>query len=329
MAESKSLDELSNRLKTTIYNEVVSRVEDPSNATKLELAFREHLASIHYSLIGAVPKPGLVEAYYLKYIVANLKIILKGKAVGKSYEELSRYVHLYPEELAGRRDLVISSLSAGDLNETAKLLRDSEFGEDIDSAIKTFGETGRTQVFDMYLDKAIYSRIIKEFYSLRRDELHGIMGSESAKVNSLVSVDLDMYNVLAVLRAKIWDLEPRTTRELVVKPTFQVSEDVLRSMIETESLDDAIKQLARTEYRHLVPSGAVDENAIAKLEEGFNSITYKKSMAPFLWDVFGMSVVMGIIKLKELEKRNLTAIAYGVEAKMGFQKIMPKVIFVK
>ena len=46
-------------------------------------------------------------------------MILKGKALGKSYEKLLPKINLRAEELVGRRDLVVKALVAQDLRRSS------------------------------------------------------------------------------------------------------------------------------------------------------------------------------------------------------------------
>ena len=61
-------------------------------------------------------------------------MILKGKALGKSYEELLPKINLRAEELVGRRDLVVKALVAQDLDEAVSVLSGSEFFEQASKA---------------------------------------------------------------------------------------------------------------------------------------------------------------------------------------------------
>ena len=73
---------------------------------------------------------GILNAYFIKYITWNLKIVLKGKALGKSYEELLPKVNLRAEELVARRDILVKALVAKNLEEAIAAISGSEFGED-------------------------------------------------------------------------------------------------------------------------------------------------------------------------------------------------------
>ncbi len=66
LAESRGIEDLVGRLKGTPYNEAVSKVTRPYTSEKLEVAFREHLASTHHSIIRVSPRQSFLKAYYTK-----------------------------------------------------------------------------------------------------------------------------------------------------------------------------------------------------------------------------------------------------------------------
>ena len=102
---------------------------------------------------------GILNAYFIKYITWNLKIVLKGKALGKSYEELLPKVNLRAEELVARRDILVKGFSGQKFRGSdCRNFWGSEFGEDVgegQAAIK-YKEKGDLRIFDTYLDHAFY-----------------------------------------------------------------------------------------------------------------------------------------------------------------------------
>jgi len=312
LAESKSLDDLVVKLKGTIYNEAVSRLQPPYTPRSLEAAFREHLAYIHFRLTQTTPKAELLSAYYLKYISGNLKMVLKGKAQDRPYEEIAGHIDLYAEELLGRRDLIIRALSAQDLKQAVEVFEGSEFASDAESALKVIGETSRYQVFDVYIDRAFYNKVLEAFIREAEDDRW---------VRDIVAVDIDSYNTLAVLRGKLWNLSPPDIRGLIIEPTFSVKD--------AETLSEGLKCLTGTTYRTLIPQVDGEEAALAALEDAFQILTYKRALKPFIWDIQGMSVVLGLVKLKELEVRNLSAIAFGVAQHLGLKDIASRLTMLR
>lgn len=312
LTESRNLEELAVKLKGTPYAESVSRVERPYSAAKLEFAFLEHLSATHFRLMRRSTNQQLA-AYYMKYIARNLKTVLKGKAIGKAYDDLVKHVDLYPEELIGRRDLIVKALSAPDLNEAVKLLKESEFGDAVASASKSYEETGNVQVFDLYLDQVLYDDIRKSF---REGEY------EVRLVKPLVAIDIDSYNILAILRSKLWDLPVSEQRSLMVNPVT-VKRDILDRMIAAPTVPDAMKYLQETNYRDIAPKGGADEAMVSQLEEAFTALTHTRAQYAFIWESGEIGVA--IIKLLEAEIRHLSAIAFGVEVGAPPQTILAKI----
>ncbi len=88
LAESRDLEELLTRIKNTKYADAVSKLQKPFTAGNIESALRSELADIHYSIAKSAGQSDVLDAYYLKFVISNLKLILKGKALGKSQEEI-------------------------------------------------------------------------------------------------------------------------------------------------------------------------------------------------------------------------------------------------
>jgi V/A-type H+-transporting ATPase subunit C len=322
LAEAKDLDDLVNRLRGTIYAEFVTKLEKPFHLDDLDFAFRKHLSFIHNSLVKSIPNSDILRAYYMKYISWNLKTILKGKALKKTHDEITHYVDLYAEELIGRRDLVVKALATGNLVESIEILKNSEFGEEAQLALNIFQEKNNVQIFDAFIDKAFFNTIIQIYKKKLKRE-------EKKRLKTIIAIDLDSYNILTVLRAKIWNLSTSQTKDLIIEPIFDITKDILDDMIESDSISQAVKFLEITDYRTVLQEAPTEKEAISKLETAFQIYGYQKAKRPFLWDLFSISTALGIIKLKELELHNLSNIAFGIEQKFEAQKIIQKIITLK
>ena len=323
LAESKDLEDLATRLKGTIYSDAVSRASRPYSAEKLEMAFREYLATMHHALIQVTPNPDLLVSYYMKHIAWDLKTVLKGKALGMGFEEILKHLNLRAEELIGRRDIVVKAVAAKDLDEASNLLKGSEFGEEVEAAVGLYKSKRDVQILDTYIDRALYRSITSSYHRLRKRRVRGA-SSEVLKAKEIVAIDVDSYNVLSILRAKLWDLTPSEARGLLVGPSFNLTNKLLERMITAESISEAARYLSTTPYRKALPVGVPDEELMARLESNLELMGYEEAWKTFTWQVYGLGVVLGVLKLRELEIRNLSAIAFGVEQDLGFHQIMSK-----
>ena len=316
LAESRDIEELVTRLKNTVYLDVLAKLTSPSSAEKVEGALREYLVNQHAKMVNISGGSGILNAYFVKYIIMNLKMVLKGKALGKTYEELLPKINLRAEELVGRRDLVVKALVAKDLEEAVGSLAGSEFGEDAAKAAAAYKEKGDVRLFDTYLDHAFHHALHRAL----------VTEANAPDVKKLVATDIDSYNVLAVLRGKFWGLSRQDITDLIVTTTPKVTREILMKMINTEKLTEAIGELNDTVYRDIVPQNIVNDiDAIMQLEAGFESVALKRVASSFR-AVFTVAIMLSAIKLMMIEVRNLAAIAAGVEQKVPAETIMQRLI---
>ena len=311
LAESRDLDELMIRIKNTVYADAVAEVEKPYTSQNIESALRSYLADVHYG-ISKTAGGGILDAYYLKFIISNLKQILKGKVLGKSQEEIETHINLHAEELIKQRDIVIKALVAKDLEETVANLNQTEFGEDIAKAAALYADKKSLQIFDTYFDKILMSRLVKA------------LKSGDIDASKLVSMDIDFYNILSVIRGKFWGLDEQHIQDLIIIQSPAAKELLLR-MMSVGTIRDAFNELSNTKYRDLIPQSENELDAIAEFERSFELTIYQSSLNSFT-KMFSLATTVGITKLTAFEVRNLAAIAYAVEQKIPTETTMSKLI---
>ncbi|NDF47265.1 MAG: ATPase [Nitrosopumilaceae archaeon] len=188
LAESRDLDELITRIKNTKYVDAVSKITKPLNAAKIESALRGELAEIHYSIAKTAGKLDILDAYYMKFLISNLKLILKGKALGKSQEEIEPHLNLHAEELINQRDIIVKALTARDLEEAVASLSSVEFGDEMAKAVSLYNDKKNVQIFDVFLDKMLYQHlgramrsIVTQTPSVPRELLGKLISSDSVR----------------------------------------------------------------------------------------------------------------------------------------------------
>jgi V/A-type H+-transporting ATPase subunit C len=312
LAESRDIEELVTRMKNTVYLDALAKLTKPYTAETVEGALREHLVNQHAKIVNIANGSAILNAYFVRYITLNLKIILKGKAMNKTYEELLPKVNMRAEELVGRRDLVVKALVAKDFDDAINSLAGSEFGEDARKAAQAYKEKGDIRVFDTYLDHAFYKSLDRAV----------AFESKLQDTQKLIGIDIDSYNILSVLRGKFWGLSPNEVHELIVTTTSKVPKDVLQRMINTEKIQEAISELSGTIYKELIPRNAANDiDAIMQLESAFQKESLRRIMNSYR-TVFTVGNLLASIKLMAYEIRNLGAIAAGVEQKIMADKII-------
>lgn len=316
LAESRDIDELVTRIKNTVYLDAFAKLVKPYTAEKIEGALREYLVNSHAKMVNITGGSGILNAYFVKYVIWNLKIVLKGKALGKSYEELLPKVNLRAEELVGRRDIIVKALVAKSLDEAIAATAGSEFHEDASKAAVAYKEKGDLRLFDIYLDHVFYH------------DLGRAMNAESQSIDAkkIASVDIDSYNILAILRGKFWGLSSTAISELIVTTTPKVPNDLLQKMINIEKITEAAGELANTVYKDIIPQNAVNDiEFILQLETNFEGLSVRSVLGAFR-SMFSVGIMVAAIKLMIIEVRNLSAIAAGIEQMVPPETILTRLI---
>ena len=314
LAESRDLDELMTRMRNTSYSDAVSKIPKPITSEKIESALRSHLADIHYSISKTGGDSKVLEAFYLKFIISNLKQILKGRVLGKTQEEIEPRLNLHAEELIKQRDIVLKALVAKDLEETVSSLNSTVFGEDVAKAVTLYNEKKNIQIFDTYFDKILIKQL-GDSYRLSGDK----------DLARIVSMNIDFYNLLSILRGKFWGLDEGQIQDLLVSSTSGAPKDLLSRMIAAGSVKDAINELTSTPYKELVPQTENDIDAISEFERAFEVAIYKGAKNTFT-RMFSTATSVGITILTSYEVRNLSSIAFAVEQKIPPTTTMSKII---
>jgi V/A-type H+-transporting ATPase subunit C len=314
LAESRDLEELMTRIKNTIYGDAITDVQKPYTSQGIESGLRGHLAGVHYSIAKTAGDSAILDAYYMKFIISNLKQILKGKILGKSQEEIETHINLHAEELIKQRDVIIKALVSKDLEETVASLNSVQFSDEISKAASLYNETKNIQIFDTYFDKILYQQLGRALKNTRDRE-----------VIKLVGMDVDFYNLLSVIRGKFWGLDDSQIEDLIVAQTPSIPKELLLRMMSAATVRDAFSELTNTKYKNLIPDVESDLDAVAQFERSFEMAIYNASARSFT-KMFSFATIIGITKLTAFEVRNLAAIAYAVEQKIPSETTMSRLI---
>lgn len=313
LAESRDLEELMTRIKNTVYGDAVADVQKPYTSLSIESALRSKLADIHYSIAKTLGNSDILDAYYMKFIISNLKIILKGKILGKAQEEIETHVNLHAEELIKQRDIIVKALVAKDFEEAVASLNSVQFGNEISKAAALYNEKKNIQVFDTYFDKILFQHLVSA--------MKNYADKDATKI---VAMDVDFYNILSVIRGKFWGLQEDQIQDLIIT-TGLSSKELLDGMMSAGTIRDAFNELSNTKYKELIPQVENELDAIAEFERKFEMLIYKVSITSFT-KMFSFATIVGITKLTSFEVRNMAAIAFAVEQKIPTETTMSKLI---
>jgi len=324
LANSRSIDEMASKLKTTAYGDQLTSPAGGISARRLESMLRSSLSVFNFELLKYYRRPSILEAYFERNLSWNLKVAVKGKAMGLSYEDLSDTIVLRAEELAGRRDLIVRILSASTLDQVIALLDGYEVKPFLVQALATFRQTKDVSTFDLYIDRYTMGKLA-EALAPKKGRLRRLYGKQNAVVRSIVAADVDSFDILAILRSKWLDIPAAKAREFLVTPAFFIDADTMEEML-SANLMQAAAALSHTIYRKLVPSASSPEALISGVEDAFYRKTLDTARRSFSTAPMSEPVLLGALKAMEVEVRNLSSIAFGLEVGLQPSAIIAKLI---
>lgn len=314
LAESRDLDELVTRIKNTSYGDAISKIQKPYSSQKIELALRDRQADIHHMMMQSSGGSNVLFAYFLRFILRNLKVILKGKILGRTQEQIETALSLHPEELIKERDIVLKALVARDFEEAVTSLKSIGIGEEVEKAYSLYNERKQIQMLDIYFDKFFYENLS-----------HTVKNSPDYSLHTLCGKEIDFYNTMSILRGKFWGLDENQLQSLIVPQISGTSKELLSRMISADSIKSALNELVSTPYKELIPQEENPIDSISKFERQFEHLIYDSMRAEFV-RIFSFSTVVAITRLIDYEVRNISSIAFAVEQNIPADVVLTNMI---
>ncbi|HID60528.1 MAG TPA: hypothetical protein EYP46_01550 [Hadesarchaea archaeon] len=288
----------------------------------VEKALIENLNMRYRELISMVPRERktTITKILQQMDLLNLKAIIT--MIHEKIPTELRIHDLVPSPTMPQERLEMLA-SANDLNELLEFLKGSEFFDAISGALEDYEKQGAT---------ALISALDMHYYkSLWRDVL--AKRSQRSILKMMVGYEIDSTNIKLILRLKQGGIPSGEIEKYLIKPSHELTEEMLKAMITAEDLRSAIHMI------HITTPGKILTTAIPQIErEGVQAaerVLDEAHLKLCRWlgftRFFSIAPVISYIKHGENEMKNLRAILRlktdGFEPQEIKEKIMrvPKI----
>jgi len=251
-----------------------------------------------------------------KFEVENVKAILHAKMAELDVDEALRFIIpiRHYDEIACK-NLLEKTRTVEDV---VKLMAETEYGQVLQGALKTYKETGLL----MPLESALDDYVVRKLWQ----DVHELKGVDIRVAKEILGTEIDMLNIKIILRCKALEMDEDFIRRLVLPIHYALTKEDLESGIMAIDVEDAISTLmvkgykkwmaeALREYRASKSALAV-EIVLDKLLLKTNQAIFIKYPSPF-----HIGVILAFLNLKWFELKNLRAIVTGKENKVPSEKI--------
>ena len=175
MKDASSTEEVLRILGETDYAAVASKIKKPED---YEMVLSEELKNLYQLMYEITPEKKIIYLFSLRYEYHNIKVILKEKFSGKSFNNMIIDVGAIPA-------MKLSDyIKNDDYRDLDPLLREA-----IENAGSDYQETKDSQRIDLILDKYLYKDMLKRAVDLKNDFL----------IN-YIKISIDLINIKTFLR---------------------------------------------------------------------------------------------------------------------------------
>ncbi len=306
LTESKSLEEFTAQLRETTYAEITAKITSPINSRKIEHALKEILIETYTKIAQYSPKnvhPFLV-LRLIAIEVENIKTLLKSITANFTMEEKLGRIHLSAEKHLKHTAIFEEAARATDLRTLINALGRTSYLAALTLGLQRHEETGSTQYFDILLDKEYYDQMWTAFQKLpHREKKHAFF---------YASLENDSFTIITILRGKILGHDPNWLRIAVPSNRFRIQKEITEEMVTAPDLDSAIAVAQKT-YSSFFSKAPAPEEAVANAQKAFKKALLNHAYASIIRETFNIEAPLALITQKEVETRNLEAIAVGLE----------------
>lgn len=249
--------------------------------------------------------------------ISQLLQYLRLLAAGRPAE----YIFALPEFFAGFQKLNLESLaSAKSYDEFLRLIEGTRYHK----ILKVFSPIDNKIDYAL-IEHALYSYFYNHIFDMIH---HKFKGKEQREIHDLFGTMVDLQNFSHIYRLKrFYNADQDTCRTMISPHYHKITKKIMASLINAPDADTALKIFTKK-----TPYGKkIDPEAAANgyLTFAIHRILAIKSLRLLRFSVYPSSVVVGYLRLAELESQDLTTIIEGIRYAVSPDEIRKLIVIDK
>lgn len=297
LASSQNVREFADVLASTDYG-TVKEMRD-INASFLETVFEKELIA-KYKYVLETSSDGLRKfliAYYRRLEVQALSRILRSKAA-KPPQNAKPILSSIMEVTDIKLDQL---MEAKDVEEVVEHLSDTPYSS-LERSLHWYRKYESTLPLEFHLKKIYYETAFK---ALRR-----IHGEDRLRISQLLGMEIDIANCFITIAPMLFGYSKELSKQLIVPHFFRLEPSKVEDAIEADSPQTLLASL--TPYAEILKPALENKDeclAEARALKHVQSEIRKQMREASI----GLTYVICYLTLHEIERRNLTLLAYAIQ----------------
>ncbi|MHA1201052.1 MAG: V-type ATPase subunit [Candidatus Heimdallarchaeaceae archaeon] len=258
------------------------------------------------------------EAYTTKLEVMNIQRIIR-YLYSKAKVDLREVINLRPQEMLGRTAFISKLILAKDLAELLDLLKESEYGEEIEVAEKMYSKINDIWPLEFAIEAFYLKKMISKAEKLKLNQRKGAM--------TFVMNELLTNLLLVILKADFVEVDIQEALQLVPIPDeFPFRRQILKMMEDNDLKSDL--DLLKTFASDKISKGIdmyLEDKMFLHIEIAVRASELETIRKAFHSD-FGILSIMCYLKMYESQIQDLNKLLYLKQYKFPVEKTKELVI---
>ena len=209
-------------------------------------------------------------------------------------------------------------IEARDLEEAIKQLEEPYRGI-LEDVLPEYKKNKKILVFEKALDKEIFGALW--------NKVEGLKGKDREIVERIIGSEFDITNVMTLLRCKAEGVEMKEIKEFFLPYTFafDYNAEAVRAAMMAEDVASTIRLLPDSEYKEALMVAISQyemEKSLIPFENSLRKLFLKTIRRTLRGYPINIGTIIGFLYLKEVEIKNLCAIAVCKENNIPPEEIM-------
>jgi V/A-type H+-transporting ATPase subunit C len=274
-------------------------------------------------LVRQLPRyaQAFLKVYEKKFFVESLKIILKGKHLGVSTEEIKRLIVVPTEKY---EKLIDQLVEMGSITQIVEQIPFADYKKGLQEAMSDYEQTKSPLILELALYKVFYSRVWSASYTLRLNDKRGVF--------SLLGSDVDLTNILAIARGKKQDIDSDTIRKWLIPKKYRITQQTIDALIQAGQLNQMGQILSSTQSLKDLALQTRDlfekqDVSVDQFEMKIKEFLVQKAMRVLGGSPFQLGIFFSYLYLAQTEFSNIRAVIIGNLAGFDPEIIRKELIF--
>lgn len=279
----------------TRYGEILNKYDTNTlHRGSLEIILARYFADVYEKFLNYFNSEfrRLLKNLFLRWEIEDLKVIVRGKYIGSSREEIER--KLFARSSLNTIDYDYL-LALKDVGEVIEGLKGSRYYKSAKNQAADITRNGLFK-FETNLDFIYFSSIRKELKHLDKEN--------QEVVYSIIGLEADLLNLGWIYRGRVfYNIPSDELFNYTIYDGYKLSKEDLRKLCYAGSRSDFYSLLKKTPYSYIYEKD--DVNSIEKREREFQKKHFNKYIRE---GSANMSVIMSYLILYRIEIRNIISI---------------------